>query len=86
MNIKGGYEGYIKAVKEAFHTSRANPEIRWNKDNGFFMESGIYDLRDDDIRIGKAFYDLNNGGKRSQGSCKQYQEAREIIMCALDEI
>ena len=86
MRIKGGYNGYKKACDEAFTTQMMNPEIRWNQENGFFVESGTIRLKHNEIRIGKAFYDLNNGSKKSEGSRKQYQGAREIILLELGEI
>ena len=72
--MKLSHRNYRNACDEAFSANMSNPTIFWNPDDGFYVSPSSDLVPNDDLRIGLAYYCLNNGGNRSfSGSRREYR-------------
>jgi hypothetical protein len=72
--MKLSHNDYRAACDQAYIKNISNPTVYWNMDDGFYVAPSSDLASNNDLRIGLAYYSLNNDSARSlSGSRREYR-------------
>ena len=78
--MKLSLRDYKIACNSAYRANISNPTLFWSPVDGFYTAPSRSLVPNEDVRIGLAYYDLNNGSKRSlSGSASEYKPIAHAI-------